>query len=448
MKCSVSIIMPVYNAEDCLERTISSVLDQTFDDFELICIDDCSEDNSLKILKNRSLYDKRVKIISNEYNMGAAYSRNAGLGISNGEYVIFLDSDDYFDSNMLMELYTMAEKNDLDIGLFDYAKKASASNEILYRTRLAASQLADKTFNYLEYDPVDFLEMPVAPWNKLIKRSFLVENKIYFQSLDNSNDVLFSILVLMMGSRIRIVNSDMPLLTYSTESKNKLSNNRRAINEYLVFEGVIREAVKRKFNETQMKNLYFKMTYSFIAQFNNGEGGGIYYTFLRDEGIDNIKRIGGELLEKAAAYYGHILDDFIAYEYKSKWFMDLKVDFFSLLDPLNKIWSIWDLYGSVSVWGVGKYGKRLITAAQKNNKPIRYLYDNKIESVEVSGMEYNVNRFNDTNLGDDPLLVIAMKDIPQEVYNTLADCNVDVLHMMRKNNRFYFEEVRFNKKGI
>ena len=90
----ISIIMPVYNTELYLETAILSVLMQTYDDFELICIDDCSSDSSLEILERYSVSDSRIKIIKNDTNKGLSYNRNLGMDIAQGEYVLFLDSDE------------------------------------------------------------------------------------------------------------------------------------------------------------------------------------------------------------------------------------------------------------------------------------------------------------------------------------------------------------------
>ena len=90
----ISVIMPIYNAEINLKDSIDSVLQQTFEDFELICIDDGSNDDSLNILNEISKRESRVKVISQE-NRGAGVARNRGIEESLGEYICFIDSDDH-----------------------------------------------------------------------------------------------------------------------------------------------------------------------------------------------------------------------------------------------------------------------------------------------------------------------------------------------------------------
>lgn len=95
MKPLVSIITPIYNAQDYLDECIRSVLNQSYKNWELILIDDCSTDNSLVIVDGY-LHDIRIKLIQNEVNLGPAETRNRGLKLCLGEYITFLDSDDFF----------------------------------------------------------------------------------------------------------------------------------------------------------------------------------------------------------------------------------------------------------------------------------------------------------------------------------------------------------------
>ena len=91
----VSVIIPVYNTEKYLKKCLDSVCNQTLSDIEIICIDDCSTDNSLNILKEYTLKDNRIKLIEFKENKGAAVARNTGIDEAKGEYIGFIDSDDY-----------------------------------------------------------------------------------------------------------------------------------------------------------------------------------------------------------------------------------------------------------------------------------------------------------------------------------------------------------------
>ena len=97
----LSIITPAYNCKNAIEKTVNSVLSQTFKDFEWIIIDDCSTDGSIEFLKNLLNKDKRIKVIFSEKNGGSAAARNKGLKVATGRYITFLDSDDTIDDNYL-----------------------------------------------------------------------------------------------------------------------------------------------------------------------------------------------------------------------------------------------------------------------------------------------------------------------------------------------------------
>lgn len=111
----VTIIMSAYNAEKTIARAIESCIKQTYDNFELIIINDCSTDNTLSIIQSFMEYDKRIKCFNNETNIGAGLTRRRGIENISGEYMTFLDSDDYLKSDALEVLVKYAEHYDVDI---------------------------------------------------------------------------------------------------------------------------------------------------------------------------------------------------------------------------------------------------------------------------------------------------------------------------------------------
>ena len=111
---AISIVIPVYNVEKYLRECLDSLINQTFNDFEVICVNDGSKDSSLEILNEYAQKDIRFKVISQE-NGGSGSARNNGLSRAQGKYVQFLDGDDYFEPEMLEKLYNLAEKHQADI---------------------------------------------------------------------------------------------------------------------------------------------------------------------------------------------------------------------------------------------------------------------------------------------------------------------------------------------
>ena len=118
-KIPVSIVVPVYNSEQYLKLSVGSILAQTFTDFELILVDDGSTDNSGVICEEYSKTDSRIVVLHTE-NRGSAMARNVGLDIAKGQYIAFIDSDDYVDPNYIKELYDIIIDYDADIAFHDY----------------------------------------------------------------------------------------------------------------------------------------------------------------------------------------------------------------------------------------------------------------------------------------------------------------------------------------
>jgi len=111
-KTLISVVMPVYNAEDHLEESIESILSQSFENFEFIIIDDCSEDNSKEIIDKYRSKDKRIKLLRNEENKGATYSINKGIKKAKGKYIARMDADDISKKERLEKQYEFMEENE------------------------------------------------------------------------------------------------------------------------------------------------------------------------------------------------------------------------------------------------------------------------------------------------------------------------------------------------
>ncbi|KAG4097223.1 nucleotide-diphospho-sugar transferase [Neocallimastix lanati (nom. inval.)] len=129
-KIKISVIIPVYNTELYLERSIQSVLNQTLKELEIICIDDSSSDNSLNILNKLKKEDYRIKIIHLDENKGPSISRNTGINIANGEFIGFLDSDDYVDKRFFENLYKYTKNYDVVVGTF--VKSINGSDKYIH----------------------------------------------------------------------------------------------------------------------------------------------------------------------------------------------------------------------------------------------------------------------------------------------------------------------------
>ena len=207
----VSVIMPVYNARDFLSLAIDSVLAQTLSEIELICIDDGSTDGSLDILKGYHANDERVRIVT-ETNAGPAIARNNGIRRARGQYLAFLDADDFFEPTLLEELYNIAEADALDIAIADYDvynSRKSRFEKPIYPEKVEIFK-SGKVTSVGEFPDELFFATNGAAWNKLFRASFLQEHNLTFlPDVKLYEDVYFMIGALALACRIRMVNKVM-----------------------------------------------------------------------------------------------------------------------------------------------------------------------------------------------------------------------------------------------
>jgi HAD superfamily hydrolase (TIGR01549 family) len=207
MMAKVSVIIPVYNAEPYLKRCLDSVCNQTLKDIEIICVNDGSTDNSLEILRKYEKEDDRIKIVSFERNKGVSIARNTGIDAAQGEYIGFVDSDDYIDLDFYEKLYTKASESGAEI----------VKGEIKINNQ---NQVSNNNVNKCKMYFFYFFTTAIY------KREFLKENKIGFpDDVEIGEDPIFSLTAAIKTDRIILLND----VFYHYE-KNQYSATGREIN--------------------------------------------------------------------------------------------------------------------------------------------------------------------------------------------------------------------------
>ncbi len=180
----VSVVVPVYNKEKHLHECLDSIMNQTLTDLEIICVDDGSTDNSLSIIEEYAEKDKRISIIKQE-NLYAGVARNKGMEAAQGEYIAFIDADDYIDLDFFEVLYKIAKKNEADVVKSPYKEEyEDYMIEVPYNILLKIK--FDQNLELLTGHHSTVI------WNAIYRLSFLKENNILFQNVKHANDVLFS----------------------------------------------------------------------------------------------------------------------------------------------------------------------------------------------------------------------------------------------------------------
>lgn len=205
---AVSVIVPLYNAENYIEQCLQSLLDQTFKDFEAIVLDDASTDRSVEIVERMSeRFDARLILVRREKNSGGivAIPRNIGLGLARGNYIAFLDNDDFLTPTALEELYKLAIETDADVlnaNKFFVLQNDMSRQIVSFERRPPVEQptiLDDNLAQRVE----DFINLRFHfnVWTKFYRRRFLIENEIRFPELPASDDMFFSLYCLMRAKR-------------------------------------------------------------------------------------------------------------------------------------------------------------------------------------------------------------------------------------------------------
>lgn len=203
----VSVIVSVYNTEKFLKQCMDSIEGQTLKDIEIICVNDGSTDGSLEILKSYAKKDSRVKVYTKDNEgFGGASARNFGLDLAIGEYVSILDSDDFFDVQMLEKVVEKADALQTDIVVFGgYEYDERNGNTYKVGSILSEKEIPEKeVFSYKDCPGIYQLSQGMA-WNKLYRRSFLNRNGIRFQKIKYTDDAYFTFANMVLAKKITVL---------------------------------------------------------------------------------------------------------------------------------------------------------------------------------------------------------------------------------------------------
>lgn len=202
----ISVVIPVFNAEPYLRRCLDSVTGSTLKNIEIICVDDGSTDHSLELLKEYAEKDARVRVLAQEHAYAGA-ARNKGIAAAKGEYIHFLDADDWIDRQAYEKWYKLAKESSVDVCECMYYKVDSQNGMCI---RKEQRSYRSKKSDYLvitdfHEDPKFLIVGPDVPWNKIYLRTFLTDNQIRFDNLVCAEDRSFYFAVISKVKRIAIV---------------------------------------------------------------------------------------------------------------------------------------------------------------------------------------------------------------------------------------------------
>lgn len=247
----LSVVSPVYNGAKYLEPFLRSVQQQSFPHFELIMVDDGSTDSSIEIIKTYQKKDSRIHLIGQNHK-GAGSARNFGLSRAKGQYIIFLDCDDWFSEDFFKTMIDRIEADQSDIAVCEF---------FIYNQQTGETEkcVIPETGNQkIERTNLVFDIFAPNPWTKLYRISFLKQNQLLFQEIPSCNDWSFGYTSLACAEKISVIRE--PLLYYRTKTNTSISSQR-----YKRTKDIVRAVLDLK-RQLQLRGLYGRFKSGFARR--------------------------------------------------------------------------------------------------------------------------------------------------------------------------------------
>lgn len=379
---AISVIVPAYNLEKYIGDCIDSVLNQSLKNVELILVDDCSTDHTKEVIKEYIECKTSIDIIllENDKNEDAGYSRNRGLDIARGEYLLFLDGDDMLEPNALERLYSVCRETKADIVNCDYQVFDNKTHEII-KSNSPVDVLIEpmKVFRLSDMSDCAFQFFHEVAWDKVFRRVFIQENEIRFQCQSNANDQFFVYAALLKAERIVKI-SDC-LLNYRTNRENQLSTSGNiSRNPRCIFRAT--KATLDYIEKSGLYDLYQKsfLTYTVerlifsLKKVDSTEAEKLI-TFYKEEGFEALKMLGCSMADFDIPYF---------------FFMYSWLTYIKSAKELEKTkdWKLWNNEGKceqlfkklikekkIVLWGAGINGKKFLEKAHFHKIDINRVVD-------------------------------------------------------------------------
>ena len=219
----ISVIIPIHNADKYLEQCLDSILSQTEMDIEVICVNDSSTDNSQAILDRYAQSDSRTTVLYASCHCAGA-ARNIGMSHATGDYLSFLDADDFFEPNMLQETADAMDETNSDVAIYGswiYDTVRGSNRQAKWNLR---TDLIPDTRVFSWQDMSDYILNAFSnnPWNKMFRTQFIRDSKISYQEISRANDLYFTCVALIKAEKITVI--DKPYVHYRIDSMGSLQS--------------------------------------------------------------------------------------------------------------------------------------------------------------------------------------------------------------------------------
>lgn len=385
----ISIIMPLYNAERFLKETLASIKKQKLQEYELICINDGSEDHTAHIVEEHAKKDSRYVVLNNPKREGAAFSRNRGIKVARGEYLCFLDGDDIFDENMLEEAYQKCIQEKLDIVIFNCMHVQS---EKIYEKKLAEREQKYKEkycknpFQIKSLKPHEIVSFSDRVCDRLIRRKFIVESGIEFQNLPSNNDALFGTLSLYLAQKVLFLD-DNRVMVYARDHDtfSRISHYRDPMCIYYALLELENELIKRKIWEKYSEYYFYYCLQQINCVFPTTVGREEKFVeFMINQGIPKLIQKGNSEYRKQDKLTRFLFDTMLSEKKK----IQLPNHLLCTKFPENQDYFFkYKLCGKkIALWGAGNNGRAILNIFSANDLFFDYLIDsNKDKRGELVG---------------------------------------------------------------
>ena len=301
----LSVISPVYNGAKYLEPFLISVLQQSFPHFELIMVDDGSTDSSVEIIKSYQKKDSRIHLIEQNHK-GAGSARNFGLSQAKGQYIIFLDCDDWFNDDFFKTMIDRIEVDQSDIAVcefFIYNQQTGETEKfVIPETRNQKIERTNLVFDIFAPNP----------WTKLYRFSFLKKNELLFQEIPSCNDWSFAYMSLACAEKISVIRE--PLVYYRTKTTTSISSYRYKRTKDIVWAiKHLRQELKSRALFSQYKEGFARKSISHLVyEALSGQGVKVFYVLFRNLLMVNDFAVHKAFVQKIIQFLGKRLNKLIA----------------------------------------------------------------------------------------------------------------------------------------
>ncbi len=432
----ISIIMPLYNAQRYLCECLDSIFAQTFQDFELICVDDCSTDGTMNIIQNYSRTEHRMKIFSNKEHKGAAYSRNKGMKEACGRYLVFLDGDDVFDSDLLALSYHKAVESGADIVVY---RSVCVSSDRIHQMRLSnlpqgfVRRYCEQTFMISELSPHEYLLFTSTPWDKIYKREFIAKERLEFQNLQSCNDCYFVNMALLLAKKITFLDTDKPLVyARMHDTPSRISYRREPMCAYWAEEKIWDELILRGKAGILFRHYFTRMYFHFCMVVRNtkdlmqAKG---FYKFLQEDGISRLQDMDRESYANLDVYIKEALRKFISESYETGWFDaedKVQICMYCSADKIQNMFKKWKTEGKrIGIWGIEKNAHFFLNLCNQYNLEVDEVMDRDAEKQGQKILNFPVICSPQTGYSRVQIILFTKGNVMEEA-KKIIDNRVDI----------------------